>query len=812
MHIDKTAIGTGRETPRGSFDPASGSWLERTIFQSRPVLLLLCAVVTIVLGCSLKNLHLSASFESVIPTHHPFIVNYENNKSRLGSLSGNTVDIVVRANNGTILNRNYLMTLRDINDQVFLLPGVDRAFMRSLWTPNVRWLAVTSAGLVGGPVVPNGFDGGGGSIQQVNSNLQKGGLIGTLVAPDYKSTILEVPLLDFDASGKPLDYGALANQLGGIRSKFAGRGVTVGITGFAMIVGDLLHGMKEIIGFFAISVLISAAMVLWYTRCSRSTVLVVLCSMLAVVWQLGILPRIGYSLDPYSVLVPFLVFAIGMSHGAQKMNGVMQDIGRGSTSLVAARMTFRRLFVAGCTALCCDAVGFAVLMTIRIPAIQHLAVVASIGVAILIFTNLILLPVLLSYIGVTPRAAARSLVAEEAANNGLDKHPLWAFLDLFTQRRYAAMALTGALCLGLFGAYIARDLQIGDIDPGAPELRKTSLYNTDNAYLVKHYATSSDVLVVMVSTPFQKCASYPTLVQMSELQDRLGTLPGVASSASFVDFERIMSVEFNEGNYDWYDIVPNQPALNQAINEAPPSVVSPDCNFMPISVFLKDHKAATLNRVVKTVETFSRAHDGSGVQFMLAAGNAGIQATTNLVVAHASHLMLIEVYAAVIVLCLITFRSWRAVLTAILPLVLTSILAQALMVALGIGVKVATLPVTALGVGIGVDYALYILSVTLANMRAGMSLSEAYYRALLFTGKVVMLTGFTLAAAVITWAFSPIKFQADMGELLAFMFLWNMLGALVLLPALSSFLLPATIFTKPIQPDPPQARTRTLEV
>src|SRR5437879_6750036 len=114
-------------------------------------------------------------------------------------------------------------------------------------------------------------------------------------------------------------------------------------------------------------------------------------------------------------------------------------------------------------------------------------------------------------------------------------------------------------------------------------------------------------------------------------------------------------------------------------------------------------------------------------------------------------------------------------------------------------VKVATLPLIALGVGIGVDYSLYVLSVMLARMRAGASLSDAYYHALLFTGKVVMLTGVTLAIAVATWAFSPIKLQADMGILLAFMFIWNMLGALILLPALACFLLPEGVFSERIE-------------
>jgi predicted RND superfamily exporter protein len=773
-----------------AFDANSGALLERLIFRNRLCILIACGIVTLLLGFSLPDLRLTASFEGMIPTHHPFVVNYRNNAQYLGNLSGNTVDIVVTASHGTVLDNGYLTTLRHINDQVFLLPGVDRVFMRSLWSPDVRWVAVTNVGMNGGPVMPNGFDGSPGSIQQLAVNIRNAGVVGTLVASDYKSTLIEVPLLAQDQATAKLNYAALAARLNAIRAKYAGQGVTIGITGFAMIVGNLLHGMHEILGFFAVSVLISAVILFWYTRCVRSTGLVIFCSMLAVCWQLGILPLIGYSLDPYSVLVPFLIFAIGMSHGAQKMNGVMQDIGRGWPSLVAARMTFRRLFMAGFTALCCDVVGFAVLITIQIPAIQNLAAVASIGVGLLIFTNLILLPVLLSYTGVTPKAAVRSLASERQADQGLAKHPALAILDRFTQRRYAAAAILAAISLGAGAAWIGRDLQIGDIQKGAPELRANSLYNQDDSYFVSHYATSSDVFVVMVKTPMEQCANYRTLSKMDALESELRDLPGVASTSSLADFERIMSVEFNEGSYDWYDLIPNQAALNQPVGDTPPSLVNPDCDLMPISVFLRDHKAGTLTRVVDTVQGFAARNNDANTTFLMAAGNAGIAAATNLVVARASHLMLIEVYATVILLCLITFRTWRAVLAAILPLALTSILAQALMVEIGIGIKVATLPVTALGVGIGVDYALYILSVTLANLRQGMGLSEAYYRALLFTGRVVMLTGFTLAAAVGTWIFSPIKFQADMGELLAFMFLWNMLGALILLPALSCFLLP----------------------
>jgi predicted RND superfamily exporter protein len=246
---------------------------------------------------------------------------------------------------------------------------------------------------------------------------------------------------------------------------------------------------------------------------------------------------------------------------------------------------------------------------------------------------------------------------------------------------------------------------------------------------------------------------------------------------------------FNEGNLKWAEILPNAGTLHYLIPNAPREVFSHACNLTPLTVNLSDHKADTLERVVAHVQEYAARHAGDSEQFLLAAGNGGIEAATNAVVARASDRMLIYVYGAVIILSFITFRSWQGVLVAVIPLVLTSLAAQALMVLLGIGLKVATLPVTALGVGIGVDYALYTLSVTFAAMRAGQTLSEAYLAALQFTGRVVMLTGFTLAAAVMTWAFSSIKFQADMGILLSFMFIVNMVGALVLLPALACFLL-----------------------
>jgi predicted RND superfamily exporter protein len=776
-------------TEAANFDPQSGSWLERTLFNNRLVVVLLCALVTVLLAFQVPGLKLNASFEKMIPTDHPFVANYLEHRKELSGL-GNSVRIALETKGPSIYDPTYLQTLQKLSDEVFLLPGVDRVQMKSLWTPSTRWVGVTEDGLEGGPVIPNDYDASARGAEQVRVNVQRAREVGGLVALDQRSSVIFVPLLDRTADGRAIDYSELSAQLEQLRAKYQTDTLSVHITGFAKVVGDLIDGLQSILLFFALALAITTIVLYSYTRCMRSTALVVVCSLVAVLWQMGLLPLLGYELDPYSVLVPFLVFAIGMSHGAQKMNGIMQDIGRGLSRQVAARYTFRRLFMAGMTALLCDAVGFAVLMLIKIRVIQDLAIIASLGVAVLIFTNLILLPMLLSYLGVSPKAALRSLEDELKDASGGAKHRMWHFLDLFTQRRFASLAVVVAGVLAVGGYAVSLNLKIGDLDAGAPELRSDSRYNRDNGFMTANYGASSDVFAVMVKTPEGSCNHYDVLRRMDALEWQLNGLVGVESTKSLALLNRQVLVGLNEGSPKWYELLNSQSMLNTITASAPRGLYNENCSLLTLYAFLADHRADTLTRVVDAVQAFATENDSPEGQFLLAAGNAGIEAATNIVVKDSSHKMLLWVYAAVIALCFVTFRSWRAVVCAVLPLMLTSILCEALMVALNIGVKVATLPVIALGVGIGVDYALYVVSIMLARLRAGDDLSRAYYQSLLFTGKVVMLTGITLAVGVATWAFSPIKFQADMGILLAFMFLLNMVGALVLVPALAHFLFP----------------------
>ena len=549
------------------------------------------------------------------------------------------------------------------------------------------------------------------------------------------------------------------------------------------MIGDLLDGITAIF-FFAIITLVTTLVLLFlYFRSVTSTMTPLLCSIIAVIWQLGLLKTMGYGLNVYSILLPFLIFAIGVSHGVQIVNAVLGESIAGNDRMTSSRLAFRALYVPGMTAIVTDAIGFLTMVMIPIQVIRDLGIAASVGVAVILLTNLVLLPVLMSYFGVSTKAAERL----RSRRAGRYRTNSWRVLSNFASFRFAIASVALAAIGFTIGIYGGRNLEIGDLDPGAPELRPDSRYNLDNQFISDNYTTSSDVFVVMVETAEQECAQYKNLELVDRFIWHMQNVPGVSSAIGASEISKLVAAGYNEGNLKWATISRDQRLLGSTFDPIPRELVNTTCSMLPVALFLSDHKAKTLQNVVDAAQTFTKQNELDGIHFALAAGSAGIEAATNQEIAAAQNRMMILVYIAVGTLVFIAFSSWRAVICIMVPLALTSFLAEALMAWLGIGVKVATLPVIVLGVGVGVDYGIYIYSKMTSFLRSGMSVQEAYYNTLTTTGEAVSLTAIMLAVGVTTWIWSPIKFQADMGILLTFMFVWNMVGALWLLPVLAYF-------------------------
>ena len=758
--------------------------VEEIIFKHRHLTMVVFALTTLVLGFFAAKTHVDASFTKQLPSDHEYIRNFQQYQDQFGG--ANRVVIALMAKQGDIFTPEFFKTLKSVTDETFFLPGVDRSQVTSIYTPNVRYLEVVEDGLQGGNIIPADFVPTPRGLERVRQNIIKSGRVGQLVANDFTGAIVVAQLLEIDPqTGKRIVYADVANALEThIREKYQSDSVSVHIIGFAKVIGDITEGTRGVLLFFGVAIIISALLLYFFSQSLILTILPLLTSTCAVVWQLGLLYLFGFGIDPMSILVPFLVFAIALSHATQMLRSFRTEYYGGSDEALAARASFSNLFIPGTVAILTDTVGFLTIYLVKVPIIQELAITASLGVTLIILTDRFLLPVLLSYTHMPPKFRKQVNIRRFALQ------PVWRRLVTLTTSRTSLVIIALALAAWAFGFMKAKEVKIGDMHAGVPELRQNSRYNEDTAAITARFSIGVDVITVIVETIPNGVIDHDVM----DLVDRFGwhmrNINGVQSTMAITDVAKTITSGWNEGSLKWRVLPRNKEMLAQSVSpvETSTGLLNNDGSIIPVMIYLKDHKAETIRGVVAAVKDFRTKHATDKVKFQLATGNVGVMAATNEVVEAAQFPMVAWLYAAIVVLCLISFRSWRATICVVLPLVIVSDLAYALMVYLQIGLKTSTLPVVALGVGIGVDYGIYLCSALLEKIRAGTSLEDSLYQSFATMGTSVVFTGFALAIGVGTWAFSAIKFQADMGILLAFMFLFNMLGAMLLMPALARWL------------------------
>ncbi len=764
------------------------SGLEKLIFNNRRIFLGFFILITLLMAYSVTNLRIDAGFSKLLPLKHEYMQTYVEYRKEFGG--ANRILIALMAKQGDIFTPEFFKTLEAATADVFFIPGVDRAQVSSLFTPNVRFTEVVEDGIAGGNVIPADFDVTAEGLEKVRKNILKAGILGRLVANDFTGAAISAQLLEIDpATGEKLDFIKVSHLLEEqIRDKYQSDKIDVHIIGFAKVIGDIADGAKRVILFFFIAFLVTSLLVFLYTRSLILTLIPLSCSLTAVIWQLGLLPILGYGIDPMGLLVPFLIFAIGVSHAVQMITANTAEVRAGADRLEAAKASFRQLLIPGTIALASDTIGFITIYLIDIRVIQEMAVTASLGVAVIILTNLILLPILLSYVKTGRRYKRR--VDQQAQL----LRPVWGFFERAAEPKSATVIIAVAIALLGFGLWKGSDVKIGDMHRGVPELRTDSRYNQDSKVITEKFSIGVDLITVIVETKPDGCIDYDIMTAIDRFAWHMNNVDGVQSVIGLPGIAKVINAGWNEGSLKWRVLPRNQSTMVQAVGYIPTSsgLLNSDCSVMPVMIFTKDHKAETIDNIVSEVKKYRNQYGTEDVTFRLATGNVGVMAATNEEVSAAQFPILLYVFGAIILLCFYEFRSLRAVLCIILPLGLVSLLAYALMSILQIGLKVSTLPVVALGVGVGVDYGIYIFSRLRSYLRKGQTLQEAYLHTLAITGNGVVFTGVTLAIGVATWIFSPLKFQADMGILLTFMFLVNMLGAILLLPALAYFLLPKT--------------------
>jgi uncharacterized protein len=763
------------------------SKLEAFLFGHRAITLGVIAVFTVVMAVFALQLRMDAGFDKQIPTQHEYVKTFRQYGNDL--LGANRVTVVLKARKGTIWTREGLTRLYQITQAVGYLPDVDRGGVQSLWTPNSFVNEITEDGfradpLIDGTITPESLT--PEKITSIRQSTSAGGYVGVLVSRDQTSAMVTAELNERDANGNALDYVAFNHLLEQkLRQPYENGDFQVQIIGFAKQIGDIADGASGVLVFCVLALVLTAGAVYWYSRSLRFTILPIVCSLTSLVWQFGTLRILGFGLDPLAVLVPFLVFAIGVSHGIQQINFIVRELSHGRTPMEAARHSFSGLLIPGTLALVTALVSFVTLLLIPIPMVRELAITASLGVGYKIVTNLVMLPVVASCLHFTKEYADRALAARKRRAHWL------RLLARVAEPRNAAITL--AVTALVFGVAVwqSRDRVVGTLQPGAPELRADSRFNEDAVAISSSYDVGLDWLTVVFEAPNSGDCTDPRLgLFEDDFVASVNRVPGVVSVSSYPQMLRTYNEGYNEGNPKMF-VVPIDPtnyaALSAEINRVH-GYMTKDCRMSAVHLFLSDHKASTINRVIDAVKTYRTSNHLDGVTIRLAAGNAGVLAATNDEVARSELPMMLYVYAAIVVLVLLAYRDFRAVIACCLPLTVATFIGYWFMKQLQIGLTVATLPVMVLAVGIGVDYAFYIYNRLQEHLSHDMPIVKAVEQAILEVGVATIFTAITLAVGVATWSFSALKFQADMGKLLAFMFIVNLVMAMTALPALAVWL------------------------
>ncbi len=927
--------------------------LEAIIFRLRVLILAALAVVTVVLAVPAFNLVMDAGFYKQLPGRevrengelvgaegHEFVRTFFEYQDRL--FGANRIIVVLRNKNGDVWNQDFLANLKQVTDEIFYLPGVDRRTVTSLWTPNTRLLEITEDGITARDVIPGKITPEtmkGAAIDQLRNDVVKGNFVGRLVSSDFTASLIVAELLELNPrTGERLNYFDLGEQLETkIRDRFETEdgSYEIHIVGFAKMITDIAEGgITYVPWFFLAAFILTVLSVYLYAQSWILVFLAVFCSLTSVVWQFGLLTALGFGLDPLAILVPFLVFAIGVSHGVQQLNLISREIIKGATSEQAARASFSGLLIPGMAALITDLVGFITLYWIPIKMIQELAITASIGVGLKIITNLVMLPILASYFTFPESYRGRVERAREF------RAKIMRVLGHAADRPIALVFFFASFALFGFAYTNSQDRHVGDLHAGAPELLPDARYNYDAKIIAGDPAEGKeglftiglDLLTVVTETPAQSCVTYEHMRYINDFTWYMENVPGVRSVNSAAYMAKQINSGWNEGNPKFRALPRNSDALSQAIGPIPTSsgLLDYDCTMLPLQIFTVDSKAETIKGVIEGVKrwreergipyvlgqegnariglgrtqedicwgerdrragtwrllpsdlpklTFTppplsesgytltvrglkdaapdmswaeRAYriatltmpeceimrpfgtaasvskgeaawtltynvpegevgapmklaiwdeiqkqglDMTGVDrveieglptgfyIRLASGNVGVTAAVNEEIEVTEFPMMLAVYAVIVVLVFFTYFDWRATLCCTLPLTIATFLGYWFMKELEIGLKVSTLPVMVLAVGIGVDYAFYIYNRLQFHLSTGLDVTQSYKNAMLETGMAVVFTAITFAIGVSTWSFSPLKFQADMGMLLTFMFLSNMLMAITILPA-----------------------------
>lgn len=751
------------------------------------------ALITLGFAATLSKLDVRTKFSDMVPHDHPYVKVHQ--KYQGSFAASNRVTILVKAKEGDIFRLPILGEVRRITYNLQKVDGVNSQQITSLASKKLKRVNASSEGIETQPMMWPDLPADAREMNELRQAVLNNPLVyGLYVDRDLSSALIQVDFYDH-----LVDYNKIFPQIQAMLDASPVKDeVSLHLVGEPILYGWVAHYLDETVTISLLSLAGMLVLLFIFTRTWRGTLLPMIAGLVSAIWALGIGSLLGYNFDPLVIVVAFIITARAFSHAVQMITRFDDlAVGESIEPRKAAEQCMRELFRPGMLGLYSDAGAILCVILTPIPLMHKVAIIGAIWVMTIAISAVLLTPVLLSFIK-RPQGYVHPL-------------NLNGFLQIFiraaswvvkSRARYSVAPIALVLVVGFM--FQAARLTIGDASDGSPILWQDSSFNQDSALINRLYPGSEQMFVVIEGDAPDALKMPQVLDWMQRFSRFMERQPEIGGSVSMADIVVDIRRNLYEGNPRYRELGASQLENGELISfymqGADPDDMAQfaDVKFQngAITLFFRDHKGDTLRKATYYASQFIQENPLEGAEVKLVGGVLGIIAAVNEILLGDQIEAIALAFLVVVLCCLVVYRSSVSGIFFIIPVLISNVVTFAFMAWQGIGMSISTLPVVALGIGLGVDYAFYIVDSIKEYLEKnpGSDPVDAVLQSLGSAGRGVLLTAFTLAAGVLFWSFSSLRFQAEMGLLIGLWLMVSALTSLFVMPSLALVFKPRFIF------------------
>ncbi len=757
-------------------------------------------LITLAFMVGIPHVQIRTIFKDLLPTNDPFVKVYFDHPNFGNPL---LISVMVKRKQGDIYNEETLSKVWKMTRDLDLAPYVNHDTLISISTEKLRYAEATPDGVDLQALMDNHAPRTKEELQEFRKRVSKSPNARTFyISPDETATLINVAFLD------SIDYGEAFKYVQNLVESARDAHHDVYVAGQPTLTGWVYKLQKQTYSIFGVTVGFLIVLLVFYMRNIAGVSTPIICAFVAALWGFGFIGWLGRPIEPLLMIVPLLLVARSFSHCVQYTERYYEILHVLKDRRKAAEVTMAIMMVPSVLGIMTDVFGIVFIAIAPIKTMVNHAIFCGFWALWIIPTGVFLISILLSYLPAPKNL--QDIVGGKGKESGIHllEENMLAAISRITVGKPAIISLIVTIILGAISIYANSLIKVGNPVEGSNLLWYNSEFNTAVRAINAHFPGMNTLEIVLEAksrATDHRVARTPEVVKVSNKIQRMMEADSKLTpraTLSFTDYMQEVYRLFSGGNPKWLTLDPTDKAVAFAgfaatFGTSPMNFATiSDYEFQDstVSIWFKDNKQETVDAALasarRAVEAVGIEHPDFRVR--LGSGVIALQQAMNNVV-HSYHWFILGlVNIAVMIISWIAYKSLVASLILLIPVNLSNFMLGATMYMLGIGFDINATIVAVMGVGVGIDYGIYLLSrICEEYIARKRDLAAAIHASLVTTGKAILFTASIMLLGIVPWYFlSDLKFMADMGMLLVAIMLINMVLSLVVLPLIVWFIKP----------------------